>query len=98
MIPLMIPWKKKRYVIVIPNVYPNPFSGWVNLDLGNNVFRDLELQVFNMIGQEVPVTMNSIKPGSHYIISLINQNPGVYYLKVKASGYNLSRKIVLLRK
>ena len=68
------------------NIYPNPTTGFVRLDLRllNNRIGEKTLVIFNSLGQMV---YRELLPadhlGSNYRLDLTNFESGVYYLKLE---------------
>ncbi len=85
---------RKRYITVIPNIFPNPFSDKLTLDLGTESSATPELKVYNLLGQEVEFLVSELEPGTRYAIHVKNQRSGMYYLEVKTSGLEYRKKVI----
>jgi hypothetical protein len=85
--------------------FPNPFnpSTIISYSLVNPGF--VTLKVYNSIGQEVAVLVNENQSaGDHSIVFNASQNinnqslaSGVYYYKLQTSGFEQTRKMLLLK-
>ncbi|HSD62762.1 MAG TPA: plastocyanin/azurin family copper-binding protein [Ignavibacteriaceae bacterium] len=85
--------------------YPNPFnpSTIISYTLNNPGF--VSLKVYNSIGQEVATLVNENQSaGAHSIVFNTAENlntgslaSGVYYYKLKTSGFEQTRKMLLLK-
>ncbi|MCX6271749.1 MAG: T9SS type A sorting domain-containing protein [Bacteroidetes bacterium] len=89
--------EKKRYITVLPHIFPNPHSDYVTIDLGDEPSDDFQADVTNLLGQKVQFIIKEITPGTRYGIYISNHVPGMYYLEIKAAGLNLNKKIMLIR-
>ena len=76
------------------NVFPNPVSTTLTVDLQNGVLNDLRATLFNTLGQ--PVTpVAELHPSVPTAFDLSNLAAGVYVLKVAGSGVAATQKIVV---
>ncbi len=85
--------------------YPNPFnpSTIISYNLVNPGF--VTLKIYNSIGQEVATLVNENQSsGSHSIVFNSSENfnngalaSGVYYYKLQTSGFEQTRKMLLLK-
>lgn len=75
---------------ITPNVsvYPNPTSDFVTIKSNN--LEISEIFVFDILGKEV--MLNSKLTNSRLDVS--NLNSGVYFMKINASGTNITKKII----
>lgn len=73
-------------------VFPNPTHNILNIQCGDTRLRDVEIQIFNSIGQSVLLR-------SYSSISNIKLNhnlvPGIYSIHVKCDDYNVSKNLVV---
>ncbi len=80
------------------NFYPNPNTGQFTLSIENPITNDLEIKIFNIVGQIV--YSNRIdKINNHFskTINLDNVDSGIYYLQLKLGDEIINRKVVLLK-
>ena len=77
------------------NLYPNPSTGIVNLDV--NLFNrdNLQINVTNSIGQRVSQVSDENTFGGRYILDLSNEPNGVYFIEVQTGTEVVTRRIVL---
>jgi len=81
-------WRQKNL-----SVYPNPSKGVFFVYLSNIEFIDLEIIVQDVFGNRIFQRRDSENPVK---IDLSNNNPGIYFVKIKAKNKNFRSKIVLL--
>lgn len=79
--------------------YPNPFNPETSISFDIPVKTNVELKVYNSIGKEVTVLIQtSLDAGTHSILLNANSLPsGVYFYKLTAGEYRQSRKLLLLK-
>jgi beta-xylosidase len=79
--------------------YPNPFnnSTMINYQLAMN--SNVELSVYNLLGQKVATLVNQEIPlGTHRVTWNAQNSPsGIYFYKITAGGYSEIRKMMLLK-
>ncbi len=84
--------------------YPNPFNPSTLIQYQLQAVSDVELTIYNQLGQEVRTLVNERKPaGTHQIAWHGRDNggkqlaSGVYLYRLKAGSFVKVRKMVLLR-
>jgi 1,4-alpha-glucan branching enzyme len=79
--------------------YPNPFNPTTTIRFDLVQSEQVEISVFNALGQRVDVLLNSVKPaGSHTLVyDASNLASGVYFVKMKTAGFTASNKMLLLK-
>ena len=60
------------------NIYPNPTTGFINIDFGRNISNGL-IQLFDSKGSLV---LSSIADGTSYNFNLTTFSNGVYYIRL----------------
>ncbi|NUN09143.1 MAG: T9SS type A sorting domain-containing protein [Ignavibacteriaceae bacterium] len=83
--------------------YPNPFnpSTTISYDLPEQEF--VNLTVYDMLGAEVAVLVNEIRPAGKYEVRFDavregkQLQAGVYFYRIQAGDFSVSRKMVLLK-
>jgi hypothetical protein len=76
------------------NVYPNPSTGFVNIDLKGALTQNATLEVFNAMGQKVLSQIYTDVVGK-FEIDLSGNAKGVYNIKLTVDGQVVSKRIVL---
>lgn len=76
------------------SVYPNPSSGLVNIDLKGVMAENVNIEVYNQVGQLVySATYNESK--GLFEIDLRDQASGVYTIKLISDGQVISKRVVI---
>jgi Secretion system C-terminal sorting domain/FG-GAP-like repeat len=84
----------------IVSIYPNPFNSSVNINLNLQQPSNLNVSIFNLIGQRVTTLANQqYSPGLHQMSwDATNYQSGTYIVRINSSsGDNQTRKIVYLK-
>lgn len=77
-------------------VYPNPSQGDVAVMLSLEKSTAIDIQIFNVMGQQVYSLSNTYASGKHPIrINISNLDAGVYYLQANAGDQQITRKFIL---
>lgn len=80
------------------NVFPNPTSGEVSLNLVSNNEADITLQVVNLVGQVVYTSSSSLFGGENTVkLDLSSLNDGQYIIKI-TDGTSISTTSVVVKK
>jgi len=79
--------------------YPNPFNPTTTIQFGLPKAGRVKITLFNLLGQEVGVLLDEIKPaGSHKIqVDCSNLGNGIYFYRMQASGYVQTRKLMVVK-
>jgi len=77
------------------NVYPNPSTGVVNIDLQGALAKNATVNVYNAMGQIV-LTQNFNEVLGKYEINLSNQASGIYTIKLIADGQVISKRVTIV--
>lgn len=86
--------------------YPNPFNPETKIpfSIGGNKTVDVQLTVYNMLGQQVATLLNDRLAPGNYEVNWNAQNSlgaempsGIYLYELQAGNYQLHRKMILLR-
>lgn len=80
----------------ILSIYPNPSNGNLNFDLSRYGNKQVEVAVYNTVGQLVD--KKTYKAGTTVSLDLTTQANGMYFAEVKADGQLLTKKKVILNK
>ena len=84
--------------------YPNPFNPQATISYQINANDNVELSIYNMLGQQVAILVNDfIESGDYNVVWNgidLNGNEvssGIYIVKLEISNQVISNKITLLR-
>ncbi len=66
------------------SIYPHPFSSQANIHITGLDMNHVELNVFDLLGQQIE--MNIIRNGNEFIINRGNINSGIYFLHIISEG------------
>lgn len=79
------------------SVYPNPFSKSTTLELDGNLKQDnLELYLYNIIGEEQKICYATSKQSQSILIQRNNLAEGIYILKIKYNNLIYSKKLLII--
>jgi hypothetical protein len=81
------------------DAYPNPFNSTVTLKFEVPEASQVELSIFNTLGQRVATLIDEMRPAGSYHVQWDGSNAasGVYLYQFKAGTYTESRKMVLMK-
>jgi len=79
--------------------YPNPFNPFTTIKYGISEKSQVELVVFNTLGEEVIELVNEVKEPGIYEVELNagNLTSGVYFYRMQSGDFIQTKKMVLLR-
>jgi len=78
------------------SIYPNPSNGIVNINLDINNISDIEISLYNALGEEVYIIKVDKFIGEYSNrIDLSSKSKGVYLLKIRTSNSLINRKLVI---
>lgn len=86
--------------------YPNPFNPITNIDYFipsinkvNYINNKVSLRVFDLLGREVAVLVNEIKPPGSYKVQFnaMNLSSGVYFYSLQAGNFLDTKKLMLIK-
>ena len=79
--------------------YPNPFNPTTIINYELPITNDVELSIYNVIGQKITTLLREIKQaGTHQVEwDATGYASGVYYYKIEAGEFVDVRRMVLLR-
>jgi hypothetical protein len=82
--------------------YPNPFNLSTRIQYQVSSNSQVSLKVYDVLGNEVATLVNEEQPAGSYEVefdassSIQNLASGIYYYQLKAGGFNVSKKMLLL--
>lgn len=79
--------------------YPNPFNPETRIDFTLDTKSEVNLTIYNMLGQEVATLVDEVKAaGNHKVTwSASDVASGVYFYRLTAGDLTLTKKMVLLK-
>ena len=79
--------------------YPNPFNPTtiINYSIPKTSF--VSLKVYNVLGKEVAVLINEVKPAGNYNAEFNSGKiaSGIYFYRIIAGQFSSTRKMILLK-
>ncbi len=89
--------KSLEDIMLIPDPYPNPASEYLNIPIILPQQCNLEIELFNPLGQKVfqGVSQTGQKGLNLYTLSFTRQSPGIYTLRINVNGKLFYKKISL---
>lgn len=79
--------------------YPNPFNPSTNINFTLPVASDVQLTVFNLLGQKVATLISERRSAGNHIVRFDARSlsSGVYFYQLKAGDLSLQRKMTLIK-
>jgi hypothetical protein len=79
--------------------YPNPFNPNTTITYDVGAEANIEISVYNMLGQKVAVVVNERKPAGHYAVDFNAErlSSGVYFYTMNVGAQSFQKKMVVLR-
>lgn len=77
------------------NIYPNPATEKINVNINLASNSDVEITLFNSIGNIVYSTLIKEKRQILKIIDVETVNKGIYFLEIKSEGKKTIKKIII---
>jgi hypothetical protein len=84
--------------------YPNPFNSTTNIEFSLPGRSNVQINVFNILGQKVKTIINQEKSVGRYSIQWDGTNSygsavasGIYFYQIKTDDYSEARKMILLK-
>jgi PKD repeat protein len=77
-------------------IYPNPTTGWFTIEMDNNIFGDLLIDIFTQNGSKT-LNIKFEKTTEHFSsqIDLSGQAKGLYVINMAIKKYSATRKILI---
>lgn len=84
--------------------YPNPFNPTTQISFDLPVSSNVELVVFNVLGQEVKTLVNEEMPAGTHLVTWDGRNAsgssvasGLYFYRISADKFSASKKMLLMK-
>jgi TQXA domain-containing protein len=79
--------------------YPNPFNPATTISFSIPTQDFVSLKVFNVLGKEVAVLVNDVKPSGIYEVSFdaSSLSSGVYFYKLESSSFSEVKRMILMK-
>jgi hypothetical protein len=79
--------------------YPNPFNPVTRINYTIAKAVDVNIAVYNMLGQEVKTLVNRFLPAGQYSVNFDGSglSSGVYYYRITAGDFNSVKKMTLIK-
>ena len=78
-------------------IYPNPSSGVFNVSVVLNHSVPVQIEVYTITGQLVPISTQPGQLSNTYQLDLTDQPEGVYMIKLMAGEYTMTQRITLVK-
>jgi hypothetical protein len=79
--------------------YPNPFNPTTAISYKLSVVSDVELSIYNVLGQKVAILVSERQPTGDYSVEWDASGlaSGVYYYELKTADFRDVKKMVLMK-
>ena len=74
--------KESLQIALDVEIYPNPAEEFLNITLKNSSLKNVEFEMYNVIGNKLEYEIETVN-GSSYKINVKDFNPGYYLLIIK---------------
>jgi len=83
--------------IGIQNIYPNPFSNQLNIDIRSDIDQEIELFILDVLGNPILLTKEKVTKGRNLISIDMDKNnaTGVYTVKIRDKDGNEDNQLVV---
>jgi hypothetical protein len=90
-------FQPKKYAL--EQNYPNPFNPTTAISYQLSAVSDVDLSIYNLLGQKVATLVNGRQPAGEYKVEWDagNHASGVYYYMIKAGEFHQVKKMVLMK-
>lgn len=76
------------------NIYPNPFNNIITISINNNLIKDNEIQVLNVLGEIIYTKELPVSTQQTITIDLDKFSSGIYFVRMKNSDGYINKKII----
>ena len=79
--------------------YPNPFNPVTNINFSVPQRSNVELVIYNTLGEKVSTLINEVKDAGNYKIAFNASNlpSGVYFYRISTAEFSQTKKLILLK-
>ncbi|RNC84806.1 MAG: T9SS C-terminal target domain-containing protein [Balneola sp.] len=79
--------------------YPNPFNPSTNINFTLPVASDVQLTVYNLLGQKVATLVDDSRTAGNHTVRFDARSlaSGVYFYQLKAGEFTLQRRMTLIK-
>lgn len=79
--------------------YPNPFNPSTNINFTLPIASDVQLTVFNLLGQKVATLVSERRAAGNHTVRFDARSlsSGIYFYQLQAGEFNLQRKMTLIK-
>lgn len=77
------------------SVFPNPTNGILNINLGFADAGDVQVRVFNTLGEQVDLIRANNSVGGNYSFDLSDRTNGIYFVEISTAYGKITRKVLL---
>ncbi len=79
--------------------YPNPFNPVTHLGFGISKVGFVSLKIYDVLGKEVKILVNEIKPAGYYdvIFDASGFGSGIYFYKLEAGSFTMTKNMLLVK-
>ncbi len=75
--------------------YPNPSTGYINININQKDLSPVKLTVFNSIGKIIQTTTEKTDLTEIINLDISDQPKGIYFIKLESASLNTSQKIMI---
>ena len=81
------------------SAYPNPFNPTTSIEYSVPYKTDVSIIVYDLFGREISTIVNQVKNAGNYkaIWNATNVSSGMYFVKMSASNFESSQKLILIK-
>ena len=79
--------------------YPNPFNPSTIVEYSIPENRNVKIEIFNALGEEITTLVNGFKQAGDYKVKFDASalSSGIYYYRIESGNFVKTRKMILLR-
>ena len=83
----------------LSDAYPNPFNPTTTMKLTMPASGDIQVEVYNLLGQVVATLTSGYKDTGTYTITwdATDVSSGIYFVKAQADGFTATQKLMLVK-